>query len=225
MRSPRWRTSGWSASCIRRSTSSHSRGRASSRSRDRERRRIERDLHDGAQQRLAALRARLGMVAERIETGRRRAPGAIRALADEVELTIDEVRSFARGIYPSLLVERGLSEALRSAGRSAPVPTMVDAAGIGRYPPEIEATVYFACLEALQNAARHAQGASGVKIAVSRNPDLHFEVRDDGQGFDPDDVTWGAGITNLRDRLAAVGGELHVESPRARALVSPASSR
>ena len=122
------------------------------------------------------------------------------------------MRSFARGIYPALLAERGLSEALRAVGRSAQIPTIVDAAAIGRYAPEVEATVYFACTEALQNAAKHAEGASGVTIVLAHNPHLRFEVSDDGGGFDPRTVAPGAGITNLRDRLAAVGGELHVDS-------------
>jgi signal transduction histidine kinase len=179
---------------------------------DRERRRIERDLHDGAQQRLVALRVRMGLVADRIHEESPDGAAAIRELEAQVDETIDEVRSFARGIYPSLLAERGLSEALRAAGRSAPVPTIVDAARIGRFPPEIEAIVYFSCMEALQNAAKHAQGATGVTISVSHNPHLRFEVSDDGSGFDPSHTNGGAGITNLRDRLSAVGGELHVES-------------
>src|SRR4051812_22421904 len=179
---------------------------------DRERRRIERDLHDGAQQRLVALRIRLGMVAERLDADDPLEADVIRELEHEVDGTIDEVRSFARGVYPSLLAERGLSEALRAAGRSAPVPTMVDAATIGRYPPEVEATVYFSCMEALQNAAKHAHGASGVRITLTHNPHLRFMVSDDGEGFDPALAGRGTGITNLRDRLAAVGGELRVDS-------------
>ncbi len=178
---------------------------------DQERRRIERNLHDGAQQRLVALRARLQLVAERLNGDSEAGAAAIQKLDEDVEATIDEVRSFARGVYPSLLVERGLAEALRAAGRSAPIPTIVDADRIGRYPPEIEATVYFACMEALQNVAKHARGARGAVISVSHNPHLRFEVRDDGTGFRPNDAGAG-GLTNLRDRLAAVGGELEVES-------------
>jgi signal transduction histidine kinase len=89
---------------------------------------------------------------------------------------------------------------------------MVDVARIGRVPLEIEATVYFSCMEALQNAAKHALGATGVTITVTHNPHLRFEVRDDGSGFDPARADGGAGLTNMRDRLAAVGGTLHVES-------------
>jgi signal transduction histidine kinase len=155
---------------------------------------------------------RLGLVAERLEDESPDSANAIRALEDQVEETIDEVRSFARGIYPSLLAERGLTEALRAAGRSAPVPTIVDAPSIGRYPPEIEATIYFSCMEALQNAAKHAHGATGVTISLSGKPYLRFAVSDDGSGFDTRSTNGGTGLTNLRDRLDAVGGELRVES-------------
>jgi signal transduction histidine kinase len=179
---------------------------------DRERRKIERDLHDGAQQRLVALHIKLELIAERLDDSAPTSADAVRALELEVDATIDEVRSFARGVYPALLVDRGLSEALRAAGRSAPIPTVVDAARVGRYRPEIEATVYFACMEALQNAAKHAHGVGGVSIRLHDEHGLRFEVSDDGAGFDPSGNGAGAGLTNMRDRLAAVGGGLHVES-------------
>jgi signal transduction histidine kinase len=179
---------------------------------DGERSKVERDLHDGAQQRLVALQIKLELVATQVQDVSPKSAAAIRGLEDEVDATIDEVRAFARGVYPSLLAERGLSEALRAAGRSAPVPTMVDAPAIGRYSPEVEATVYFACMEALQNVAKHAHEASGVMISVSQNERLRFEVRDDGEGFDARRAEYGAGLTNLRDRLDAVGGTLDVRS-------------
>jgi signal transduction histidine kinase len=179
---------------------------------DEERRRIERDLHDGAQQRLVALRVKLELLAERLETELPEGAATIRKLEEDVDATIDEVRAFARGIYPSLLAERGLTEALRAVGRGAPIPTIVDAASVGRYAPEVEATVYFACVEALQNAAKHATGASGVTISLSHNGNLQFEVRDNGGGFEMNGNGHGAGLTNMRDRLAAVGGMLEVDS-------------
>jgi signal transduction histidine kinase len=179
---------------------------------DRERRRIERDLHDGAQQRLVALRVRLGLVANRLDQDSPESAEAIRQLEEQVDEAIDEVRSFARGIYPSLLAEGGISQALRAAARTAALPTIVELDGIGRYAPEVEATVYFSCMEALQNTAKHAHGATGVTIKVSCNPHLRFEVADNGSGFDPAEASSGSGITNLRDRLAAVGGELYVVS-------------
>ncbi len=179
---------------------------------DRERRKIERDLHDGAQQRLVALRIKLELMAEQVEDSSPESAQAIRALEEDVEETIDEVRAFARGVYPSLLAERGLTEALRAAGRSAPLPTMVDAAAIRRYPPEIESTIYFACMEALQNAAKHARDATSAVIRVRENGRLEFEVRDDGSGFNVAETGYGSGLAGLRDRLAAVGGYLTVES-------------
>jgi signal transduction histidine kinase len=179
---------------------------------DRERRKIERDLHDGAQQRLVALRIKLELIAERLDDDDPQSAAALRKLEVDVDGTIDEVRSFARGIYPPLLAERGLGEALRAAGRNAPIATRVDAGSIGRHKPEIEATVYFACMEALQNAAKHADGASGVTITLSENPALHFEVHDDGHGFTATNVVNGNGLTNLRDRMAAIGGEVEVRS-------------
>jgi signal transduction histidine kinase len=179
---------------------------------DRERRKIERDLHDGAQQRLVALRIKLELVAERLDEESPQSAADIRRLEGDVDSTIDEVRSFARGIYPPLLAERGLSEALRAAGRGSPIPTIVDAHAIQRHRPEIEATVYFACMEALQNAVKHARGATGVVITLSENPRLRFEVRDDGSGFVVPTVPNGNGLTNLRDRMAAVGGEVEVRS-------------
>jgi signal transduction histidine kinase len=179
---------------------------------DRERRKIERDLHDGAQQRLVALRIKLELVAERLDAESPDSAAALRRLETDVDGTIDEVRSFARGIYPPLLAQRGLGEALRAAARTAPIPTTVDAAHIARHPPEVESTVYLACMEALQNAAKHARGATGVVISLSENPKLRFEVHDDGEGFVVVDAAGGNGLTNLRDRVAAVGGSVTVRS-------------
>jgi len=177
---------------------------------DGERRKIERDLHDGAQQRLVALRIKLGLLAERLDSVEE--GGRVHDLEDEVDATIDEVRSFARGIYPPLLAERGLGEALRAAARGAPLPTTLDIPKLRRYPLEVESTVYFACLEALQNAAKHARGATNLWITVSQGSGLRFQVRDNGVGFFSADVQEGSGMTNLRDRIDAIGGTLVVAS-------------
>ena len=136
----------------------------------------------------------------------------IRALGDEVDATIDEVRSFARDVYPSVLTETGLGEALRSAGRSSALPTTVHSDGLGRYPADLETTVYFFCSEALQNAAKHARGATEVTISLWADRELHFEVRDDGAGFNVQTTPFGTGMRNLRDRLAAVGGTMTIHS-------------
>jgi signal transduction histidine kinase len=175
------------------------------------RRRIERDLHDGAQQRLVALRTHLALESDRVRDRSANIAATLSKLGDDVEDTIDDVRSIAHGIYPSLLADGGLEEALRAAALGAPLPARVDSDGVRRYGPDVETTIYYACIEALQNAAKHAHGATGVWIALSDNGSLRFEVRDDGAGFS-EPVSPGAGLTNIRDRLAALGGLVTIES-------------
>jgi signal transduction histidine kinase len=180
---------------------------------DEERRRIERDLHDGAQQRLVALRIKLELAAERLDDSDRENARLLRELGSEIDGALDEVRSLARGIYPSPLSDRGLAEALRSAALQAALPTTVLASGVRtRYPREIESAAYFCCLEALQNAGKHARGATAVVIELSDNDWLRFEVRDDGAGFDTDTAEPGVGLISMRDRIAAVQGELAIVS-------------
>ena len=177
---------------------------------DDERRRIEHDLHDGAQQRLVALRIKLELAAER--AGDNGGAAELSGLGNDVEEALDEVRSLARGIYPAQLADRGLVEALRSAALRTALPTTVLAAGVRRYPRDIESAAYFCCLEALQNAAKHARDATAVVVDLSDNGALSFEVSDDGAGFDARAVTGGVGFTSMRDRVAAVGGEVTIRS-------------
>ena len=180
---------------------------------DAERQRMERDLHDGAQQRLVALRVRVELAGELMDEDPRRGPDLLSELGSELEDALDEVRALARGIYPSLLADRGVVAALRAAGRRHPVSVTVGASGIGRYTAELETAVYFCCLEALQNAAKHASTASAVSIMlVDDGAGLRFVVRDDGSGFAAGGAGPGLGLTNMRDRLAAVGGELTIQS-------------
>jgi signal transduction histidine kinase len=179
---------------------------------DASRHEIERDLHDGAQQRLVALRLKLAMQTERLRRGEPAEEAVLQQLGDEVEEAIDHIREVALGIYPSLLAERGLPDALRSAARRSPVATSVRAAGVGRYRRDVESTVYFACLEAMQNAAKHADGATEVSVALSAEGGLSFEVRDDGRGFDQAAVPPGTGLLNVRDRVMALGGSVWIES-------------
>ncbi len=180
---------------------------------DEERRRVERDLHDGAQQRLVALRIKIALAAEQLGEAEPAVAEVLRELGCEVDSALDEVRSLARGIYPSPLADRGLVEALRSAALQSSLPTTVLATmGRKRYPREVESATYFCCLEALQNAAKHAEGASAVVVELADNAFLRFEVRDDGAGFAPDDVRAGIGFTSMRDRIAAVGGTLALVS-------------
>ena len=178
---------------------------------DHERRRIERDLHDGAQQRLMALGIQLQLVADVVEVDPATAAARLRELAHQVDDAVDEVRSLARGLVPPALVERGVADALREAAVSSPLPAAVEAPELGRYPAEIESAVYFCCLEALQNAAKHAVGAHAVSVKLWEDGDLRFEVRDDGAGLQDRPHT-GAGLTNMRDRMGAVGGRLTVAS-------------
>lgn len=134
-------------------------------------------------------------------------------LGGDVQSTLQELRTLAHGIYPPLLMDRGLAEALSAAATRAPLPVEVRADGVGRYPPEVEAAVYFCSLEALQNAAKHAgEGARATLRVWEEAGALRFEVADDGAGFDTTAPGVGAGFTNMNDRLGAIGGVLTVES-------------
>ena len=179
---------------------------------DSARQKIERDLHDGAQQQLVALRVKLELAREALEQESDQGAEMVAGLGPEVEEIIEEVRSLARGIYPALLASDGLPEALRAAAQRSSVPVRIDADGIGRLPSDTESAVYFCCLEALQNVAKHAAGATVVVIELGDEGELRFTVADDGCGFAPGDAGEGSGITGMKDRLAAIGGELWVES-------------
>ena len=179
---------------------------------DEERQRIERDLHDGAQQSLVALRIRLELAGTLLDDNPERAGEVLGELELEVDAALDQVRSLARGVYPSLLADRGLQDALRSAARRSPVLTSIDADGIGRYRKDVETAVYFCCLEAMQNAMKHAVGVTTISVSLSERDDLRFTVKDDGAGFTEDEAASGSGLTNMRDRLAAVGGALTIRT-------------
>ena len=178
------RLSAQAAALLREVTESRERIRVAA---DDERRRIERDLHDGAQQRLIALGINLGLAAERSDDDEY-AAAVMRRLALEVDQALDELRSLTRGVHPAPLVDGGLVEGLRAAALRSPIPATVLGAGVRRYPPEIESAAYFCCLEAMQNAAKHALGATAVVIDLSDSGALRLEVRDDGPGFDRDQV-------------------------------------
>ena len=188
-----------------------SRGRIMSAA-DLERRRIERDLHDGAQQRLVSLAIQLELAGDLAQAHPERVAKRLRELSHDVDDAVDEVRSLARGLVPPVLVERGIGEALRDAAQGGPLRVTVHGAGLGRYAPEIESAVYFACLEALQNAAKHAEGAGSVSVSLWEDEELRFEVRDDGAGMPEGSTESGAGLTNMRDRIGAVGGRLAIGS-------------
>ena len=180
---------------------------------DSARRRIERNLHDGAQQHLTALAIKLRLVSDLADQDHALAKNLLEEASCEVSDAARELRDLAHGIYPPLLAESGLPAALSAAARRATLPTTVDAAHIGRYPAEVEVTVYFCCLEAIQNACKHAGEAATITLCVQKNlGTLTFRVADNGKGFDAQARGLGAGFLNMADRLGALGGSLQVES-------------
>jgi len=180
---------------------------------DAERRRIERDLHDGAQQRLVALAVKLRLARRLVDADLDQARGMLDELRDEVKDAVEELRNLAHGIYPPLLLDQGLAAALGSAAQRATIPTRVEAGPVGRYPADLEAAAYFCCLEALQNAMKHAgPEATAVVRAWEEGGTLRFSVSDDGAGFDPAARAGGTGFVNMADRLGAIGGNLRVDS-------------
>ncbi len=180
---------------------------------DRERARIERDLHDGAQQRLIALRVRLTLIEEQLHSDPRAGAAALVALGDDMDETLDELRSLAHGVYPSMLRDRGLAQALRGVAAQSPLPVRVQTFGLTRHSTEIDTAVYFTCLEALQNVVKHAPTATRVRIVLREDSMLTVEVRDDGPGFDLRRAEQErGGLRNMRDRIEAVGGTLTIES-------------
>jgi signal transduction histidine kinase len=179
---------------------------------DAERRRVERNLHDGAQQHLVAMAVNLRLARDIIADDPEAAGEMLDQLADDVKTTIQELRELAHGIYPPLLADSGLGEALRAAGNRSPLAVTVTTDGVGRYTPEIEAAIYFCCLEALQNAGKHAPQAS-VQVRVwEESGGLLFAVSDDGPGFDAAAARKGHGFVNMADRLGAIGGTVRWES-------------
>jgi signal transduction histidine kinase len=179
---------------------------------DEERRKIERNIHDGAQQQLVALAVKQRLAASLIGRDDERASAMLAELQIETNAALDDLRNLARGIYPPLLADRGLAAALEAQARKAALPVTVDADGIGRFPQDVEATVYFCTLEALNNVAKYA-GASRATVRLANgNGQLRFEVTDDGRGFDSASTGYGTGLQGMADRLAAVGGELTIRS-------------
>ena len=179
---------------------------------DDERRRIERNLHDGAQQQLVALSVQLRLVRSLIERDPVKAAEMVDSVAQVAGEALEDLRDLARGIYPPVLADQGLGAALEAQARKAAVPTTLDTDGIGRYAPEIEAAVYFCILEALNNVAKYA-GASRATILVSeRDGHLSFSVTDDGRGFEPDAARHGTGLQGMVDRMEAVGGRIDLRT-------------
>ena len=177
---------------------------------DAERRRIERNLHDGAQQDLVALKLKLAAARGMAESDPPRTRQLLEGLVTDVGDAVQNLRELARGIYPPILADSGLAAALEAQAARSPLRMEVHAGRIGRYPPETEAAVYFCCLEALQNAVKHA-GATVLTIDLEESAGmLRFRVADNGRGIDMAKAGGGSGIENMNDRVAALGGSLEV---------------
>jgi len=179
---------------------------------DSERRRLERNIHDGAQQQLVALAVKIRLARSTTAKDPGRASAMLEQVEAEIAQALEDLRDLARGIYPPLLADQGLVAALQAQARRASVPVEIEVEGLGRYPQEAEAAVYFCVLEALQNVAKYAGGSSATIRLEQQNGELMFEVADDGIGFDPGATGYGTGLQGMADRLSALGGELEVRS-------------
>jgi signal transduction histidine kinase len=181
---------------------------------DTERRRIERDLHDGAQQHLVALAVAVRLARQIADNDPEQAKVMLDQIGTDLQDAVQELRNLAHGIYPPLLMDRGLPDALRAAAGRAALPTTVEAEGIGRYPQQVEAAVYFCCLEAMQNAGKHAGDGASMTVSLREvEGALVFEVADDGAGFSLESGAHkGHGFVNMSDRVGAFGGSVTVDS-------------
>ena len=173
---------------------------------------LERDIHDGAQQQLVALAVKARLAAATASKDPERTAATLGEIQRDLTDALETLRDLARGIYPPLLADEGLRAALTAQARKSPMPVTVDADGTSRYGPEIEATVYFSVLEALQNVAKYADATATHVTLEADARELRFSVTDDGRGFDAATVRRGSGLQGIADRLSAVGGTLDVSS-------------
>jgi signal transduction histidine kinase len=179
---------------------------------DEARRRLERNIHDGAQQDLVALRIKLRLTGMTVDDDPAEAKEMLGELQADAAGALENLRDLARGIYPPLLADLGLVAALNAQAAKSPLPVTVDADGIGRFGQDTEAAVYFCCLEALQNIAKYAHATQARICLQAQNGTLRFTVSDDGAGYDARHTPLGSGQRNMADRLAALGGRLEVHS-------------
>jgi len=182
---------------------------------DAERRRLERDIHDGAQQHLVALAVNLRLAQTVAARSPERANRVLAEQADAARAAIETLSSLSRGIYPRLLSDKGLVPALRSAVATSAIRVTIDANGVGRLPTPVEAALYFCCMEAVQNATKHSGGDAVTVLLGKDRSQWRLTVTDNGTGFDQVEVRAagaGAGLANMRDRLDAVGGTVTIES-------------
>jgi signal transduction histidine kinase len=179
---------------------------------DDERRKLERNLHDGAQQYLVAIKVKLGLAGMLLTKDPDKAKATLTQLKGDADEALETLRDLARGIYPPLLAEKGLPTALQAQARKATLPVTIDADGVGRYSQDTEAALYFCILEALQNVQKYAQASSATVRLRELGDQLSVEVADDGRGFDVRNTLRGNGLTNMEDRLDALGGALQIAS-------------
>jgi signal transduction histidine kinase len=179
---------------------------------DEERRKLERNLHDGAQQQLVALSVKLRLAEGLVDRDSEKTKSMLADLQTETTQAIEDLRDLARGIYPPLLADKGLVAALEAQARKGSIATSVEAENVSRYPQQVEAAVYFCALEALNNVAKYS-GADNAEVRLAQtNGDLTFEVSDDGAGFDSTKTSYGTGLRGMADRVEAIGGVLEIRS-------------
>ena len=179
---------------------------------DQERRRLERNIHDGAQQQLVALAVKARLARQLTDRDAVKAAEMLEQIESETQGALEDLRDLARGIYPPLLADKGLVAAVEAQARRSPVAVEVDADDLGRAASDVEAAAYFSVLESLQNAAKYAAATRITVMLRVEGDDLVFEVRDDGRGFDPGAVGYGTGLQGIADRLGALDGSLEVVS-------------
>jgi signal transduction histidine kinase len=189
------------------------------RARDEERRRIERDLHDGAQQEVLAVMVGLdlaaGLAADHPELASR-----LITLREHLDEALERIRSLGRGMFPRLLDQEGIPAALDAMAARWEPPLALTCSAAGRYPAEVESAIFFGCVEAAQNAAKHAGPGAAISLDVAeRYGVIAFEVRDDGVGVDLERIRLGQGLVNIAERLEAVGGTLDVASSPGRGTI------
>ena len=186
---------------------------------DDERRKLERNLHDGAQQQLVALQVQLRLMEQHVGRDAEKELELVRGVQAAAGAALEDLRDLARGIYPPLLADQGLVAALKAQASRSVVTVTVDGDGIDRYPRDVEAAVYFCTLEALNNVAKYADAASARVDLHEDDGLLRFRVHDDGQGFDTRQTRYGTGVQGMIDRLDAIGGTLEVSSEPGRGTI------
>jgi signal transduction histidine kinase len=186
---------------------------------DNERRKLERNLHDGVQQRLVAIGIELALASDVAATDEPMRARLMR-IGDSLEQALDELREVAHGLHPPVLSDWGLVAALERLQPRAGASLVIDGLGVGRHAPELESAVYYCCLEAIQNAAKHSGAGVNVRVTLREVADeLRFEVSDDGAGFDPAQPHGGTGLQNMRDRVGALDGRVSISAQRGRGTI------